>query len=216
MDMSNRHTRTRAVTAAALLAVALLSSGAGDANAQATPPATSRTNRVTPAVSRTSCGDPDLQGNYSNSNESGISMERPPEFAGRRLEDVSRDELTRLVAQRATAQERVAATIGGTPENDTGAGPSHWYENANARNSRAWMISDPPDGKMPALTEEALERAARARARLRGGDGYFNGPFDSTDDLALYVRCITLGVPGSMIPKIYGNSYQITQGPGYV
>jgi len=30
------------------------------------------------------------------------------------------------------------------------------------------------------------------------------------------VRCITRGVPGSMTPAIYGNSYDITQGPGVV
>ncbi|HTA46157.1 MAG TPA: hypothetical protein VK789_27120, partial [Bryobacteraceae bacterium] len=28
--------------------------------------------------------------------------------------------------------------------------------------------------------------------------------------------CITRGLPGSMMPVIYGNSYQITQAPGYV
>jgi hypothetical protein len=204
--MINRQRRTRDAIAAAVVVIAFLSSSGG-VDAQ------SRTSR---AVPRTAWGDPDLQGNYSNSSESGIPMERPAEFAGRRVESVSPQELATLVAQRTKAQESVAATIGGTPENDTGAGPSHWYENGNAKNSRAWMISDPPDGKMPAMTDEALQRAAVARAKLRGGDGYFNGPFDSADDLALYVRCITLGVPGSMMPKIYGNSYQIAQGPGYV
>jgi len=33
---------------------------------------------------RTPWGDPDLQGTYTNSNESGISMEKPSEFAGKR------------------------------------------------------------------------------------------------------------------------------------
>jgi hypothetical protein len=32
----------------------------------------------------------------------------------------------------------------------------------------------------------------------------------------MYDRCITRGIPGSMMPAIYGNSYQIVQGPGYV
>ena len=54
------------------------------------------------------------------------------------------------------------------------------------------------------------------RAARRGGDGYYNGPFDGPEDLTLYVRCITRGLPGSMMPAIYGNSYQIVQGPGYV
>jgi hypothetical protein len=106
--------------------------------------------------------------------------------------------------------------IGGSLEDDTGAGPSHWYENYNATNSRAWMILDPPDGKMPAQTDEARKRAAAVRAARRGGDGYYQGPFDGPEDLTLYVRCITRGIPGSMMPAIYGNTYDIVQGPGYV
>jgi hypothetical protein len=78
------------------------------------------------------------------------------------------------------------------------------------------MISDPADGKMPAQTEDAKRRAAALRAARRGGDGYYVGPFDRPSDLSLYVRCITRGVPGSMMPAIYGNSYDITQGPGFV
>jgi hypothetical protein len=170
----------------------------------------------TATVPRTAWGDPDLQGTYSNSNESGIPMQRPPEFAGKTLQEVTPAELARLMQKRHEQTEQTARVIGGTAENDTGAGPSHWYENYNAKNSRAWMISDPPDGQMPALTADALKRAAAARAARRGGDGYYNGPFDGPEDLTLYVRCITRGVPGSMMPAIYGNSYQIVQSPGWV
>ena len=34
--------------------------------------------------------------------------------------------------------------------------------------------------------------------------------------MSLYDRCITIGLPGSMMPMIYGNAYRITQSPGYV
>jgi len=78
------------------------------------------------------------------------------------------------------------------------------------------MISDPADGQTPALTEDAKRRAAAVRAARRGGDGYNRGPFDGPEDFTLYVRCITRGVPGSMMPAIYGNSYEIVQGPGMV
>ena len=179
--------------------------------------ASSRSGSSRPgAIPRTPWGDPDLQGTYTNSHESGIPMERPDEFAGRRLEDVKPEELQRLVAERRKRAEQTALTIGGTEENDTGAGPSHWYENYNASNSRAWMILDPPDGKMPAQTEEAKRRAAAVRAARRGGDGYYVGPFDGPEDLTLYVRCITRGIPGSMMPAIYGNTYDIVQSPGFV
>src|SRR6185503_6380020 len=80
------------------------------------------------AIPRTPWGDPDIQGTYTNSNESGIPMERPTEFAGRRLEDVKPAELAALVKQRAARAEKTAEVIGGTNEENTGAGPSHWYE----------------------------------------------------------------------------------------
>jgi len=107
-------------------------------------------------------------------------------------------------------------TIGATTDNNTGAGPTHWYENYNPKNSRPWMIADAPDYQVPPTTQEARDRAAKARAARRGGDGYYRGPFDGPQDFTLYVRCITRGVPGSMMPAIYGNSYDITQGPGFV
>jgi hypothetical protein len=44
---------------------------------------------------------------------------------------------------------------------------------------------------------------------------YGNGPLDSAADFTLYDRCVTLGVVGSMTPKIYGNGYRIVQAPGY-
>ena len=165
---------------------------------------------------RTASGEPDFSGTYNNSNESGIPMQRPAELAGKTLDQVTPAELTKLLDRRHQQTERIAATIGGTSENDTGAGPSHWYENYNAKNSRAWMISDPPDGQMPALTPQAVARAAAVRAARRGGDGYYTGPFDGPEDLTLYVRCISRGLPGSMMPAIYGNSYRIVQGQGYV
>ncbi len=78
-------------------------------------------------------------------------------------------------------------------------------------NSRAWLVSDPPDGHVPPLTPEA-----EARNAARAGDRAAHGPADSYEDRSLYDRCITRGIPGSMMPAIYGNAYQIHQGPGYV
>jgi hypothetical protein len=70
---------------------------------------------------------------------------------------------------------------------------------------------DPPDGKIPPLTPEA-----QRRPRVAGGSSFGNGPFDSPLDFSLYDRCITRGVPGSMLPGIYGNAYAIVQAPGSV
>jgi hypothetical protein len=159
---------------------------------------------------RTAWGDPDLQGIYTNKDESGIPFERPSELAGKRLQDVDDQELAEIVKERQRQTQQRAAGIGGA---DTGAGPIHWYENYGAKNSHAWLVVDPADGKIPPLTPEAQARiAAMPPARSSFG----NGPWDGPEDFSLYDRCITRGLPGSMMPAIYGNSYEIVQTQGFV
>jgi hypothetical protein len=157
---------------------------------------------------RTPWGDPDLQGNLTNLYEVGTPFERPDEFAGRRLEDVRGEELAtiRRGIQERTRAEQLAGEIGGTRW--------IWLDSfQHEKGSRAWFMVDPPDGKIPRLTPEGQRRlAARAEARRTSG----RGPADSYEDRSLYDRCITRGLPGSMMPVIYGNSYQIVQTPGWV
>jgi hypothetical protein len=160
------------------------------------------------APGKTVWGDPNLQGVYTDKDENGIPLERPNQFDGKRAEDLDDSELADIVRERQARAVAGAAAIGGA---DTGAGPVHWYEHYNAKNSRPWMVIDPPDGKIPPLTEAAQQRAA-ARVAARAG----HGPADSYDDRSLYDQCITRGVVGSMLPVIYGNSFQIVQSPGYV
>jgi hypothetical protein len=105
----------------------------------------------------------------------------------------------------------IAARIGGSAENDTGAGPPHWYEYLDAINGRPWSVSEPADGKVPALTEEGKQRAQQARQTFAKSESP-----DTYTQLGLYQRCITIGLPGSMMPMIYGNAYSITQAPGIV
>jgi hypothetical protein len=175
------------------------------AQAPASKPVARATKVYTPP--KTSWGDPDLQGVYTNKDESGIPFERPAQFEGKKLEDVEDSEFTELLRQRSEAALARAPSAGG----ETGAGPIHWYENYNAKNSRAWLVVEPADGRIPSTTPEADKRAA-ARAASRVG----RGPADSYEDRSLYDQCITRGLPGSMMPAIYGNSYQIHQGPGFV
>ena len=58
---------------------------------------------------RTAWGDPDLQGSYTNSNESGIPMQRPAEFAGKSVSEITPAELARLMQQRHQQTEKTAA-----------------------------------------------------------------------------------------------------------
>jgi hypothetical protein len=159
---------------------------------------------------KTPWGDPDIQGTYTNKDENGIPMERPGQFDGKSVEEVDDSEFAEIVKQR---QERALASAAGIGGADTGAGPVHWYEHYNAKNSRAWLITDPVDGRIPPMTA-AGQKAADARATARKTSG--RGPADSWEDRSLYDRCITRGVPGSMMPAIYGNAYDITQAPGFV
>ena len=72
---------------------------------------------------------------------------------------------------------------------------------------------DPPDGKIPALTPDGLRRA-QAAGRVRSS--FVGGPFDGPEDFSLLDRCISRSVPGSMIPVMYGNTYQFAQTPGLI
>jgi hypothetical protein len=157
---------------------------------------------------KTPWGDPQISGAYTNSDESGIPFERPAQFEGKRLEDLSAAELASIVKQRQEQAVERAPTLSTFPG---ATSPLHWFENYQAANSRAWLVSDPPDGHVPPTTPESRARAA-ARARERAS----HGPADNAEDRGLYDRCITRGIPGSMMPAIYGNSYAIYQGPGYV
>jgi hypothetical protein len=164
--------------------------------------------RGTYVAPRTPWGDPDIAGVFTNSDESGIPFERPAEFEGRRVQDITPAELATLVQ---TRQEQTIERTPGLSEFPGATSPMHWFENYYAANSRPWLVIDPPDGKVPPQTAEATKRAADRQAARKG-----RGPADSWEDRSLYDRCITRGIPGSMMPAIYGNSYRIHQGPGVV
>ncbi len=121
---------------------------------------------------RTPWGDPDLQGIYTNKDENNTPFERPPELAGKRLADFGEKEMAELRKQRQDTAVRQARSIGGTTEEDTGAGPPHWYEHFDAENAQPWLVIDPDDGRVPPLTAAAKARAAaRQAARQRTGPG---------------------------------------------
>jgi hypothetical protein len=167
---------------------------------------------------RTPWGDPNIQGNFTSKDEANTPFERPNEWAGRRMEDITSDELAAAIVRR---QERAVETApfagGGEPDQGVAiAVPIHWFDNP-------WFVVDPVDGAIPPLTPEAARRpramgpgggAARegddAQTRLRGGRR------DTYLDRYLGDRCIMwlTGVPHS--PGIYGNSFQILQTRDYV
>jgi hypothetical protein len=169
--------------------------------------------RYVPA--RTPWGDPDLQGTYSNKYELNTPLERPKEFEGRRIEDITIAEIGDL------ARRRQAAVV----DRPAGPGANQQFRDVfeSARGSRPWLIIDPPDGRIPPLKPNAKDRATPAEAsafavneRWPVGGSIGGGPFNGPDDFSLYDRCITRGLPGSMLPHVQGNSYEIIQAPGIV
>jgi hypothetical protein len=201
--MSFRYTATTAVVAAMLLAVTT--------SAQSPKPAPGAAKSTTPqkkwTAPRTPWGDPDLQGPYSNLSEQGTPFERPNEFVGRQLQDVKGEELKAL---KQASQNRTVQSFAGPLH----APDSWWQADLNlVKGSQAWFVIDPEDGKIPALTAEGTARIAANQAARRA---LGHGPSDSWEDRSYYDRCITRGMPGSMLPVIYGNSYEIVQTPGFV
>jgi hypothetical protein len=145
---------------------------------------------------RTPWGDPDLQGTWTTDDARAVPMQRPPELGQRR--NLTDDEL----AQR---KQRDDETRG-----DTKAGAGTFVGEVGTRTLRqSSLVIDPADGRTPALTPQAQQRAA-ALNKSR------NPLLPLTwEDRSLFERCITRGVTG-VFPTIYGNGLRIIQAPGSV
>src|SRR5690242_7695214 len=159
---------------------------------------------------KTPWGHPDLQGIYSNDDETGTPMERPAQFAGKTLADITPEELQTIVKQR---NEQFVDGVSGTEFAGGLQPPAHLiFDTFDRKNSRAWLVVDPADGRIPRRTD------AVPRRRTGGVSTNANprGPFNSWLDMGLYDRCITRGIPASMMPAGYGSYYRIVQSPDSV
>lgn len=150
------------------------------------------------AVPRTSWGHPSLEGVWSTDDMRSVPMNRPEEFG-------MRDSLTEEEFFNRASRDQGAHD---DPEN---AASFLQHEYGIRTFGYTSMIIDPPDGRIPSLTEAG---EAIAASRTRGT--YGAGPFNGFEDFSLYDRCITRGPLGSILPAIYGNGVQIVQGPDHV
>jgi hypothetical protein len=158
-------------------------------------------------------GEPDLQGTYSN--RTITPFERPANVAGR--EYFTADEVAAMEA-RAREQSGDASRNRGTRGDVERAYNDFWWDRGNkVTTMRTSMVVDPPDGRVPAQTEDARKRAADEgkRPAFRGTGASGRGT-DSWLDRSTFERCITRGMPAAMSPTAYNNNYRITQSPGYV
>ena len=167
-------------------------------------------------------GHPDISGTWEHN--AATPLQRPDELAGR-------TELTdqELVAMQKTAAElfkgdgdaafgdsvylatlrNVLGKEKGFTSRDTTTGDydafwvvGRWFE------KRTSLLTDPADGKLPAITAEAQKRRQVQNEYRR------QHPYDGPEDIALGQRCITGSVP--MLGAGYNNYYQIVQTPNTV
>jgi len=151
---------------------------------------------------RTAWGDPDLQGMWPIAHLIATPMQRPEQFGERRLmTDEEFAEVVERVNQRNTRYDEEIRN------NKMGGG--HWAEPTEALRLTS-LIVDPPNGRFPELTEAGVAKAATM------GGSYYQDVFDDIADFDSWDRCITRGLPVSMLPRNYNNGIQIIQSPGYV
>jgi hypothetical protein len=178
------------------------------------------TNGYTPP--KTPWGDPDISGVFDTSPEANTPMERPDEWAGRKMDDITPAELAAAIAKRQqNAVEQAPFAGGGEPDQGIAiAVPIHWFDNLGSVNSRAWWVIDPTEGKIPPPTDTARQRraaAAAAQAQERKAPNYRpGGTRDHYTERNSGERCITFFGGAWRIPIIYGNAHQILQTPDYV
>ena len=155
-------------------------------------------------VPRLSWGDPDLQGTFTSRDMSGISMDRPQQFGTR--EHMTAEEFQQRLSRGPGGLTAIAANQG-----NAGNRLELSALDSGERGTRTFgytsYIIDPPDGRMPALTEEGRQRQATGRR------GQSNGPFNKMEDFSYYDRCITRGITGSIMPSLYGDAMRIVQSP---
>ena len=164
---------------------------------------------------RTAWGDPNITGVWNNSTLT--PFQRPEELAGQ--EFFTEEEAASL--QQETANRN--STLWDAPATRTEAGGSvgaynnFWMERGTSvvPTRRTSVITDPPTGRLPAVTSETAAWLASDEAQrladVRGG----RLPTDTYEQLDLGDRCIWYrGIPS--FPTAYNNNYQIVQNQDFV
>jgi hypothetical protein len=200
--MRNRHLTVIVVAMAVLLVgVALLPLPGNSA-------ATSSASLHTP------WGEPDLQGIWQDPTQT--PLQRPAQYANR--EFLTDAEIKEIDAKREALDRREHRAEKGT-EQDVAGAYNAVFESHRKTGRRTSLIVDPPNGRVPAMTEAAskrveTERAYRANPRKASNPGTWNidrmNRADGPEDRSTSERCL-----GSMLPDL--NAFtRIVQSPGYI
>jgi len=202
--MSYRHLVYLSALAATIALVALPIVG----QAPAAKAKAKTTKTYTPP--KTPWGDPDLEGVWPGN--MGVPMQRNAKLGERATltdEEYQAKEVAAAKQAKADSESVVAS------DSKIGIGPPSYWTERGKPSRQTSLIIDPPNGRLPDLTAEAVKYRKEARGG-KGLPGEWTGKADSYDDLNIYYRCISRGLLGSVIPVVYNNGNQIVQGPGYV
>jgi hypothetical protein len=165
-------------------------------------------------MARAKDGHPDLSGIWTNATIT--PMERPARYAGK----LSITDTEAAVYEKAQADDLKAEDgqsdgplIASAGSSGTGGYNALFLDRGNEMArvdgvKRSSLVIDPPDGKVPPMTDAA-------RQRIAGMMRSFN-KYDDVKDRPLSERCIigfgsTSGPP--MLPVLYNNTYEIVQTP---
>jgi hypothetical protein len=157
-------------------------------------------------VPRTSDGQPDLQGYWTNNTV--VPLQRPAAYAGRAA--LSEAEAHERLDKALAPSEPEAGTDADVHYDLSDYGLDITQRKMNA-DTRTALIVDPPDGHLPAPRPEAASQA-KARADFTRAHA-----FDSAQMLGLSVRCIVWPHEGPPImPTGYNSNLEIYQSRGFV
>jgi len=192
-----------------VLALAISSSSA--VSAQTAPSAAKAPAAKTPPTAwvqpKTPWGDPDLQGLWPATDSINIPLQRNASLGTRAV--LTEEEYKQQVQRAEQTAERDNEEFA-NPSAAPGINPpAYWLEHGKP-SYQASLIVDPPDGRMPPMTDEAVKLNAERAAARRGHNN------DTWEDQSFYDRCISRGVMGSILPVIYNNGNEILQAPGMV
>ena len=156
---------------------------------------------------RTAWGAPDLQGVWDF--RSLTPMERPEELAD--TETFTAEQAAEFAEDTIRTRSRDNDTSDRVvPYND------FWFdEGTSVTTERTSLVVDPPDGRIPPLTQEAMDRQQALEAARAGVGGHEPTEGGFVEDLGpggLQVRCIlgfNSGPP--MAPSAYNNNVQVFQ-----
>ena len=151
---------------------------------------------------RTAWGDPDLRGKWPVDYLGQTPRERPANFGTRAFltdaEYSAAFEEAQFQLDRYDEEVEVGVMSMG-----------HWAERGHPLRQTS-MVVEPANGRYPPLTP--LGQRLRSEERT----SWNTEVFDRMEDFGIFDRCLTRGMPGSMLPGAYNGGIQLFQSPGLV